>query len=102
MRCAVQNSKLWVCIIGSLSVFLPKQSSRLTAQSDSRALNQVEYLSLASSGFPDTILYRSKHISAVSNPTKFGPRRGRIAVRSVLKWRHPQLLSTLNTALAKS
>ena len=38
MRCAVQNSKLWVCIIGSLSVFLPKQSSRLTAQSDSRAL----------------------------------------------------------------
>ena len=39
MRCAVQNSKLWVCIIGYLSVFLPKQSSRLTAQSDSRALH---------------------------------------------------------------
>ena len=41
MRCAVQNSKLWVYIIGSLSVFLPKQSSRLTAQSDSRA--QIYY-----------------------------------------------------------
>ena len=38
VRCAVQHSKLWVCIIGSLSVFLPKQISRLTAQSDSRAL----------------------------------------------------------------
>ena len=38
MRCAVQNSKLWVCIMGSLSVFLLKQSSRLTALSDSRAL----------------------------------------------------------------
>ena len=23
VRCAVQNSKLWVCIIGSVSVFLP-------------------------------------------------------------------------------
>ena len=41
MLCAVQNSKLWVCIIGSLNVFLPKQSSRLTAQSDSRAPQAV-------------------------------------------------------------
>ena len=40
VRCAVQNSKLWVCIIGSLSVFSPTQIIRLTAQSDSRALRQ--------------------------------------------------------------
>ena len=31
-------------------------------------------------------------------PYEFGPRRGRIAVRSVLKWRHPQLLSALHRA----
>ena len=36
VRCAVHNSKLWVCIIGSLSVFLPTQIIRLTAQSDLR------------------------------------------------------------------
>ena len=30
---------------------------------------QVEYLCIASTGFPDIILYRSKHISAISNPT---------------------------------
>ena len=35
-------------------------------------------------------------------PYRFGPRRGRIAVRSVLKWRHPQLFRALNTALTKS
>ena len=35
-------------------------------------------------------------------PYRFGPRWGRIAVRSVLKWRHPQRFRALNTALAKS
>ena len=38
VRCAVQNSKLWVCIIGSVSVFFAAVIIRLTAQSDSRAL----------------------------------------------------------------
>ena len=30
-------------------------------------------------------------------PFRFGPRRGRIEVRSFLKWRHPQLFRALNT-----
>ena len=36
MRCAVANSKLWVCIIGSVSVFFAAVIVRTTAQADSR------------------------------------------------------------------
>ena len=49
------------------------------------------------------LLYRSKQYFSGCEPRKkFRPRRGRITVRLVLKWRHPQLIRVSNTTLTKS
>ena len=72
-------------------------------------MNKLNTFVLQALDSPDIILYRSKHISAVSNPAIFDREetalqyyRIIVLVRFVLKWRHPQLFRALNAALTKS
>ena len=71
-------------------------------------MNKLNTFVLQMLDSPDIILYiSSKHISAISSPANFDREEAAlqnysIMVRFVLKWRHPQLVRALNTALTKS